>query len=76
MTLAKGMTTGQGLLVSQRTAELLLWPPLKKKDSAKEINFFGGGLEKEFFSHNLVVELRAGLPTNLHSRLWFHHVNT
>ena len=76
MTLTKGITTGQKLLVSQRTAELLLRPPLKKEDSAKEINFFFFWLEEEFFSHNLVVALRAGLPTNLHSRLWFHHVNT
>lgn len=48
----------------------------KKKTQQKKSTFFGGGLEKEFLSHNLVVELRAGLPTNLHSRLWFHHVNT
>lgn len=40
MTLTKGITTGQELLVSQRTAKLLLRPPLKKEDSAKEINFF------------------------------------
>lgn len=43
MTLTKGITTGQKLLVSQGTAELLLRPPLKKEDSAKEINFFWGG---------------------------------